>query len=148
MNRITLVFLMFLVSVGAVAQSTRLAASAKATPVDSVAGDLSGIVVLCATQHESDKLQTEWAAYLRQNYQRGMDTDALISEITRQATGYWQVKNINSNMLGSGGRKGASTTQAEIRAKQQLQEFVRAVPGIERAMRNTAKATIARMKRK
>ena len=147
MNRYTPVFLMLLISMGVQAQGTDLATPEKTATVDSVSDELASIVVLCATQHESNKLQNEWAAYLRRNYHRDMDTNALIKEITRQAIGYWQIEYIKANVLGSGSRAGESTTQAEIHAKQKLQEVVRAVPGIERAMRNTAKATVATLKR-
>ncbi len=146
MNRYILVFLMLLVSMGVQAQDTRLATPAKAATVkDSISDELASIVALCATQHESDQLHSQWAKYLRKNYDSDMDIDALVREITRQATGYWQVRLISASMLGSKSRSGAPTSQAEIRAKQKLQDFIRAVPGIEKALRNTARATIANM---
>ncbi|TDJ11605.1 MAG: hypothetical protein E2O64_03060 [Gammaproteobacteria bacterium] len=146
MNRNTLVFLMLLVSMGVQAQDTQLATPAKtATVEDSVSDELASIVALCATRHESDQLHSQWAKYLRKNYHGDMDIDALVREITRQATGYWQVRLISASMLGSKSRSGAPTSQAEIRAKQKLQDFILATPGIEKALRNTGRATVANM---
>ncbi|MCZ6911760.1 MAG: hypothetical protein O7F72_03040 [Proteobacteria bacterium] len=54
---------------------------------------------------------------------------------------------ISANMLGSKSRSGAPTSQAEIKAKQSLHDFIRAVPGIEKALRNTARATVAKLRR-
>lgn len=145
MNRYTLVFLMLLVSVGVQAQDTRLTTSAQPVAVDSVSDELASIVVLCATRHESGQLHSQWADYLRKHYDGDMDINALVREITRQATGYWQVRLISASMLGSKSRSGAPMSQAEIRARQKLQDFVRAAPEIERALRNTARATVANM---
>lgn len=142
MSRYTLLFLMLLVSMGLHAQDTRLATPAVE---ESVSNELAAIVVLCATRHESDQLHSQWARYLRVNYNGEMDVDALVREITRQATGYWQVRLISASMLGSKSRSGAPTSQAEIRAKQKLQDFVLASSGIKNALRNTARATIANM---
>ena len=147
MSRIRLAFLMFLISASAMAQGTGLAAPASPATTAVASEDLQSLVVLCATRHESDELHIKWAAYLRRHYEPGMDTDALIKEITRQATGYWQIENIKSNMLGSGSRAGTTKTQSEIRAKQNLQDFVYAIPAIEKGLRNTAKAAIAKLKR-
>lgn len=145
MNRYTLVFLMLLVSMGVPAQDTRLTTSAQPVAVDSVSDELASIVVLCATRHESGQLHSQWADYLRKHYDGDMDINALVREITRQATGYWQVRLISASMLGSKSRSGAPMSQAEIRARQKLQDFVRAAPEIERALRNTARATVANM---
>ncbi|MCH9025615.1 MAG: hypothetical protein IIA05_00685 [Proteobacteria bacterium] len=145
MNRFILAFLMLLVSMGVQAQGTRLTTPARTVTVDSVSDELAGIVVLCATRHESGQLHAQWADYLRKHYNGDMDIDALVREITRQATGYWQVRLISASMLGSKSRSGAPTSQAEIRAKQKLQDFVLAAPEIEQALRNTARTTIANM---
>lgn len=147
MNRFILAFLMLLVSMGVQAQGTRLTTPARTVTVDSVSDELAGIVVLCATRHESGQLHAQWADYLRKHYNGDMDIDALIKEITRQATGYWQVRVIGASMLGSKSRTGAPTSQAEVKAKQSLQDFIRAVPGIEKALRNTARATVAKLRR-
>ena len=145
MNRYPLVFLMLLVSMCVQAQDTRLTTSAKPVAVDSVSDELASIVVLCATRHESGQLHSQWADYLQKHYNDAMDIDALVREITRQATGYWQVRLISASMLGSKSRSGAPISQAEIRAKQKLQDFVRAAPAIEKALRNTARAIVANM---
>ena len=147
MHRILPVFLMLLVTAGAMAQDTGFALPAEPVAVDSVSDDLQNIVVLCATRHESGQLHTQWAEYLRKHYNGDMDIDALIKEITRQATGYWQVRVIGASMLGSKSRTSAPTSQAEVKAKQSLQDFIRAVPGIEKALRNTARATVAKFRR-
>lgn len=144
MNRILQVLLMLLVSAGAIAQGTGFALPAEPATTDS---ELESIVVLCATRHKSDQLHIQWAEYLRNHYGGDTDIDALVKEITRQATGYWQIRVISASMLGSKSRSGAPTSQAEVKAKQSLHDFIRAVPGIEKALRNTARATVAKLRR-
>jgi hypothetical protein len=147
MNRCKMMFLILLVSAGAMAQGTSLAVPARQAATGSASDELASIVVLCATQHESGKLHTQWAAYLRKHYNGDMDIDAVVREITRQATGYWQIRVVGAGMLGSKSRSGAPSSQAELRAKQNLHDFIRAVPGIEKALRNTARATVAKLRR-
>jgi hypothetical protein len=144
MNRILQVLLMLLVSAGAMAQGTGFALPAEPATTDS---ELASIVVLCATRHKSDQLHIQWAEYLRKHYGGDTDIDALVKEVTRQATGYWQIRVISANMLGSKSRSGAPTSQAEVKAKQSLHDFIRAVPEIEKALRNTARATVAKLRR-
>lgn len=57
----------------------------RAVPADSVTEDLQRIVVLCATQPQSQTFETEWASYVRAHYRRGVDVDALIDNVLQRA---------------------------------------------------------------
>ena len=55
---------------------------------NSVIPELQGIVVLCATEPGSAEFKTQWAAYVRQNYTRDMNVDAVIDNVLKQADAY------------------------------------------------------------
>ena len=55
---------------------------------DSVATDLQKIVVLCATEPQSPDLNGQWTAWIRRNYESGMDIDAVIDDVMRRALSY------------------------------------------------------------
>lgn len=55
---------------------------------DSVQTDLQKIIVLCATEPQSAEFRKQWAAYVRENYKSGMDIDAVIGDVIRQADAY------------------------------------------------------------
>ena len=55
---------------------------------DSAIPELAGIVVLCATEPDSAEFKNQWAAYVRKHYEPGMDIDAVIDDVLRQADAY------------------------------------------------------------
>jgi hypothetical protein len=55
---------------------------------DSAIPELSGIVVLCATKPDSAEFKDQWATYVRKHYEPGMDIDAVIDDVLRQADAY------------------------------------------------------------
>ena len=56
--------------------------------IDSVVDDLSGIVVLCATQPQSAEFKNAWTTWVRQHHQPGMDIDAVINDVLTRASAY------------------------------------------------------------
>jgi hypothetical protein len=65
--------------------ATRLQARPTAVPADSVADDVQRIVVLCATDADSDELQTQWSAYIEKHEVAEEDLDELIATVIRRA---------------------------------------------------------------
>ena len=57
----------------------------RARTCDSSIPELSPIVVLCATEPNSKKFKKKWKSWLADNYRPGMDVDAIIADVVRQA---------------------------------------------------------------
>ena len=55
---------------------------------DSTAPDLQRIVVLCATEPQSSNFKGQWYAYVRKNYETGMDVDAFVDDVLKRAAVY------------------------------------------------------------
>ncbi len=55
---------------------------------DSVVPGLQEIVVLCATRPNSAEFQKQWTTYVRKNYRPGVQIDAVIDNVIRQADAY------------------------------------------------------------
>lgn len=55
---------------------------------ESVVPELQGIVVLCATEPQSAEFKKQWSAYVRNNYKPGMNINAVIDDVIRQAGAY------------------------------------------------------------
>jgi len=67
------------------ARVQRSGSAPEPVPVDSVADDLQKIVVLCATEPESDEFKTEWANFIEKHPVAAEDLDALIDDILTRA---------------------------------------------------------------
>jgi hypothetical protein len=68
--------------------SRSLTAAPADSPVDSVARDLQKIVVLCATEPESDEFMTEWVSYVRRHRIAESDLETVIDDVIRRAEAY------------------------------------------------------------
>ena len=55
---------------------------------DSTASELQKIVVLCATEPQSNNFKKQWIAYVRGNYKSGMDVNSMVDEVMQQAANY------------------------------------------------------------
>jgi hypothetical protein len=67
---------------------TLSAAAPRDTTVDSVAQDLQTIVVLCATQPDSEEFKTQWARYVEEHRVAEADLGALIDDVIERARTY------------------------------------------------------------
>jgi hypothetical protein len=65
-----------------------LSAGAADSPVDSVAGDLQRIVVLCATEPSSEDFKQAWASYVEKHDVSAASLDAVIDDVLEQAAAY------------------------------------------------------------
>ena len=54
----------------------------------STMSELQKIVVLCATSPQSSAFKGQWNAYVRKNYEPGMDVDALVDDVLQRAAAY------------------------------------------------------------
>lgn len=71
------------------ATSSRLRAAAPAdATVESVARDLQRIVVLCATEPESDEFMTQWLSYVKRHQVAESNLEAVVDDIIRRAGAY------------------------------------------------------------
>ena len=55
---------------------------------DSTMADLQKIVVLCATEPQSPDFRRHWNAFVRRNYEKGMDIDAMVDDVMKRAAEY------------------------------------------------------------
>jgi hypothetical protein len=61
--------------------------------------DLQKLVKLCATDPESPMFDREWAKYLQEHYQEGMNVDGLIEDVIRRADDYRMTSHSGSGKL-------------------------------------------------
>lgn len=57
-------------------------------PTGGLSPDLQKIVILCATDPESAELKRDWATYLHERYEDGMNVDAMIEDLITRADEY------------------------------------------------------------
>jgi len=93
---------------------------------ESVVPALQEIVVLCATEPQSAEFKKQWATYVRGNYKRGMNIDAVIEDVLRRADAHRAKK-----------RKGSKGPATEV-----LQKPI----NTKKMMHDTAKAVIQNMR--
>lgn len=65
-----------------------ISAARPATPVDSTARDLQRIVVLCATEPQSDAFKSAWSKYVEEHGVTAAELDTLIDDVLERAAAW------------------------------------------------------------